>query len=141
MLAEMTQQYILRLSDSDLIEYVVEGIYEPEAIEFAKREIERRNLDSEKFHQLEAAARGRVEVKQAEIVAAANQELSPTGKTFAFILGFFGFVSFWLFIAWLAFDNTGKTQKKKDLIGFAVYGFATMAATVVLIVLIQKWLQ
>jgi|GEM_PF-4574926 len=45
MLLQQTRDYIQGLNDLELVDYIREGIYEPEAMLFAKEEFERRKLD------------------------------------------------------------------------------------------------
>lgn len=51
MLYEQTKNHILGLSDADLVEYVLTGarMYEPDAVAFAREELNRRNLPSEQL--------------------------------------------------------------------------------------------
>src|ERR1700721_2504412 len=57
MLGEQTKEYISRLSDADLLDYVLTGIrmYEPEALEFARKELESRKLPPEQMEQFRPA--------------------------------------------------------------------------------------
>ncbi len=54
MLHQETTKHIENLSDSELLEYVLTGerIYDPEAVDFAKAELERRGLSPEQLERL-----------------------------------------------------------------------------------------
>jgi len=137
MLREQTRDYISKLSEEGLIEYVLEGIYEPEAVAFAKQEIERRHIDPQRFSQLHAVAAGRVEVHRAEAEATDSRPLGRIGKTFAFIGGFCGLI--WpLFLAWMFLDNGSNTKKRKDIWTWAAAGFCTALFVVVLFGLFRR---
>jgi hypothetical protein len=124
MLLEQTRDYISKLGDEELIEYVLEGIYEPEAIAFAKQEIERRNLDPQRAHELAAVAQEHVEARRAEEVARDNRPLGWVGRTLAFLGGFCCLI--WpLVITWFILDDGSNTQRRNDVVEWAGIGFCT----------------
>lgn len=135
MLLEQTRDYISDLSDGELIEYVLEGIYEPDAIAFARQEIERRQLDPQQMQQLEAVAQERVDAKRAHIAEVMNEPLGCTGRTLAFMGGFFmGFTLH--FIIWIVLDRKCETRKQKDIREFALAGFYTLLISILVIPLV-----
>ncbi len=95
-------------SDSDLLEIVtkLKDDYQPEAVEAAKAEIERRNLSADDISQAEKE----LEIKDAKQIEKENEPLD-FGQKFLF------FIFFWGVIPWAmagTFMNNGYTKKYKD---------------------------
>jgi hypothetical protein len=138
MLGEMVREYISGLSDADLIEYSLNTDYEPDAITFARQEIDRRKLSPEDVAVLEAEANQRIELRQREIAAAAERPLSKSGKTLAFVSGFIIlFGNFPRFLANTKFETKGELRKVREVRRFATYGRIAFAAAVLLLFILM----
>ncbi|HWE95943.1 MAG TPA: hypothetical protein VG269_18415 [Tepidisphaeraceae bacterium] len=131
MLSDANQKYIRGLSDDELAEYVQAGVemYEPEAVEFARGEFERRNLSPELVVQKTEVAKVRLAGAKAAEREVASQPLDRDSRLLAFALGWTILTPIWLF-KWLGMQHRGEYQKSRDLLRF---GFAGMGAFFVLI--------
>ena len=142
MFQEQTKEYISNLSDLELIEYIKEGIYEPEAIEFAKQEVAARNLDPQRLAELESSAQLKNETLRAQVAEAAERPLGKLGKVLAIIggLNMLGIGGICLLIAWGQFRERGERLKIKEMWRRAMYGFVVMWLILILLFVIPwQW--
>jgi hypothetical protein len=123
-LRQQTRDFIIEMSDVDLAEYVTAGttLYEPAAVEFARREFQRRNIDLNQV-KIEIKARENVEAEVAAV--AADLPLHVAMKFMAFLGGFF--ISFlvpllFLMAASYGFNQRGETRRASEMWHFVVYG-------------------
>ncbi len=82
------ESHIRSLSDTHLVEYTRMDTYLPEAIQFAKDELARRNLGPERLAEIEKALdnRAKAEVEE-ERTAAASKPLAFEWRLWAFLYG------------------------------------------------------
>jgi len=131
-LSEQTRDFILGLGDVDLAEYVETGttLYEPEAVEFARREFQRRNIDLNidlNQVKVEVAARKNETVELG--AAAAELPLHGALKFVAFLGGFF-ITSLLpivlLMVASHGFRQRGELRRASEMWRFVGYGVITL---------------
>lgn len=135
MLYERARDHISNLSDQDLAEYVKEGteMYDPEAVAFARQEMERRGVSAEQLRELESQAEARIEQRNAEAEEMAKRPLGTTGRILAFAGGFIGFPLLIFLIASGRMRDRGEYRKARELrhmgfMGFAVFMLLGMVA-------------
>ena len=124
-LRQQTRDFIIGMSDVELAEYVTAGttLYEPAAVEFARREFERRNID---LNQVKIEIEARENVKAEVASVAADLPLHVATKFMAFLGGFFiySFVPLILLMAAsYGFNQRGETRRASEMWRFVVYGF------------------
>src|SRR5437660_1596444 len=92
MLPELAKEHISQLSDVDLVEYILTGtpLYLPEAVEYARAELERRRVDDAQIDQLCEVAEQRISIAEAAAVEQALRPLGTAGRTGAFLIGMLG---------------------------------------------------
>jgi hypothetical protein len=137
MLRIQTQEHIKALNDVDLIEYSRDSDYEPEAVAFAYAEIQRRNLNTEQYQQMQVIADVRLENRETERAAAAIRPLGCRGRILAFLAGytFIGCIG-WCLPALLAaghFANRGERAKRVDVWRFILGGFGALAVSILIL--------
>lgn len=119
-----TREHIAALTDEALIEYIAVGVdvYQPEAVEFAREELSRRNIVPELLarHQEEALLIVNARVR-AEI-ASEFRPLGRWGRILAFIFGWATFTPIWL-VAWLRMYSRAQYQAGRDLWRFGMLGW------------------
>jgi hypothetical protein len=133
MLRVQTQDYIKALSDAALIEYVREGIYEPEAIVFAQSEIARRNIEPGIVQDLAAAADQQIADRRIDDALAAKSPLSRKGRLLAFLGGCCGLIFLPPLLAATIFEGLGHERKKNEVWKFTFIGFAVSVGSVLLV--------
>lgn len=133
MLHPQTIEHIRGLSDELLISYVAIGVemYEPEAVEFAQAECDRRQLDPA----LLARAKGAVVVARHVHWARADQAAAQAAvapldwadKTIAFVAGFFFPLTFIHAIIWIMrLHERGERRKAVQWPIYAAVGAGSM---------------
>jgi hypothetical protein len=141
MLLPQTRDYISNLSDQDLINYLAEGIYEPDAIAFAQEEMARRNLDSQKLGELQAAAYTHVAKQADNLEAVAAKRLGIVHRLLAMLLGAFilGLFPIMIYVIWRdGLRDRGEWRKTRDLNFFVIAGFITAIVLVVASAFLSK---
>jgi hypothetical protein len=136
MLHERTREYIRSLKDAELWEYIQTGTerYEPEAVTFARKQFEERELDPEQIGRIEAEAKSRATEEAADRVEAAARHLRPMGKIMAFIGGCLGLPALFYLLIWYNFRTQGEHQKAREL---WTYGFAGLGAVLILAAVVR----
>ncbi|HWB53105.1 MAG TPA: hypothetical protein VG722_02900 [Tepidisphaeraceae bacterium] len=135
MLLEQTHQYILALSDEDLIEYCACADYEPDAIAFAKAEIARRNLVPQSLEFFDEISRWRVKEAVRERRIAPYLPLSCRVRVLTFITGMIPIHGVFKLIELSEnFDKLGQKRRKRELWLFAFSGLATTVLIVMMAV-------
>lgn len=144
MLPELGREYIRKLNDPDLVEYILTGtnLYLPEAVAYAKEELEQRGLAPLRFDELRGEAARRVAAKEALAIEVASRPLGLAGKIAALLLGSLGGVHFILHM--LAGDRPesrrGKDWQKFERIGF--FGLISLIVLVAAIIgLLKSWIR
>jgi hypothetical protein len=120
------EQYISRLTDEELAEYVQSGTtkYDAEAVEFARRVLVGRGVPSDRLAALTASAGQRLIEQDADQMAVAQRPLNRSSRWLAFIAGFFsGIGVIPLLIAWGHFYASRQRQKGQDMWRSAFFGF------------------
>jgi len=109
------KQHIRSLSDADLIDYLnaPPDTYLPEAIAFARQELDGRNLSAEQVR----AAEEEIATRDAQRIADANAPLDPAWQSFG-LSGHFGMLA-----AWLTFRRTGRQRMARELLHMWIVGF------------------
>jgi|SRR5579859_3054702 len=118
MLTDRGKEHIQSLDDQQLAEYIAAGeqMYERDAIEFAREEFSRRNLDQGTVAQLEAEAKLQVEADVRVREAIAVEPLDGDGKALAFIGGLLGLaLAPKAFFVWNGMETNGQYQRAKDV--------------------------
>jgi hypothetical protein len=142
MLRPQTREYIEKLSDQELFEYVCQEDYEPEAIAFARSEFDRRKLDPQQVAAFAAVANARADDEKRTAGEAMTRPLSTTGKTFAFIAGIFpGIGVLCALIATIQFHQRGETQKMSALWRVLLYGFGALVIFLAILFLLPVVLR
>jgi hypothetical protein len=137
MLTDRAKEHLASLDDGQLAEYIAAGelMYEADAIEFARDEFSRRNLDQGTVALLEAQAQLQLEAEAEWREAIAAQPLDGAGKVLAFVGGLLGLaVAPKAFFAWLRMDMNGERQKARDVKRWFLAGL------VINIVVLVVWL-
>jgi hypothetical protein len=129
MLHAQTTKHILGLTDEALADYVATGVemYEPEAVEFARQEFTRRNIDSALLAKAEAAvvALRRTYWAQAEQAAVAPTDWAD--KAIAFVGGMlFPLMRLPLVLWFLRLQGRGEHRKAVQWAIYAAIGAAAM---------------
>lgn len=143
MLHERTRDYIRSLKDAELWEYILAGPerYEPEAVAFAREQLEERKIDSEQIARIDADARSRAAQEAAERLEDAARHLGPVAKIMAFLGGCLGLPALLYLLIWYNFRTQGEHQKARDLWTYGLSGLAVvliLAAVVHLVDLITQ---
>ena len=138
----MVKEHIEGLSDPELIEYVLTGteLYEPEAVEFARLEVGRRNLSLGADDQVTVDAAQRVLDRRISEFRAASRPLGWGARILAVCFGWsiFGVVCVAWVIAWARMRKRGQTRKAADLWRFGFLGCSLMVGLVGLSLLPQR---
>lgn len=142
MLRDQTRQYISSLSDVELITYLSEGGYEPEAIEFAMQQAASRKIDPARLAELESQAQAQAHARVAERAEAAAAPLGSLATTLSFIagIGLLGVGAICLLIAWGNFRAKGETLKSQQMWRLARFGFASFLVFAMSLFLLAFWL-
>lgn len=118
------EQYIRSLSDIDLLEYSRTDTYLPEAVQFAKEELARRNLTSERLVATEKELGDRTKTRAEETKAAASEPLAFEWRLAVFLCGLCGVLPWLPFVAsWRRFSQQGARRKNLDMWVFCLLGF------------------
>jgi hypothetical protein len=118
------EQYIWNLSDIDLLEYTRIDTYLPEAVQFAKEELARRNLTSECLVAIEKELDDRTKTRAEETKAAASEPLAFGWRFAVFLCGLCGVLPWLPFVAsWRRFSGEGARRKNRDMWVFCLLGF------------------
>jgi hypothetical protein len=130
-LHDRAREHILGLSDSELAEYIAAGItlYEPEAIEFARKEFNRRNIDPSLAEQLQAEAIQRENVRVTTASEAAALPLDGGMKFMSFLGGMFitSLLALMLLLfAWHGYRQRGELRRASEMWRFVGYGFGAI---------------
>src|SRR5689334_18756174 len=93
MIYKQVKDHIQGLSPEQLADYIRAGpgMYQPEAIEFARLELRNRGVHPDQVAQIEAEAQARAAAKVAGEIEVAHRPLAKPWKVLAFIGGFIGF--------------------------------------------------
>ena len=119
------EDFIHNLPDIDLLEYTHNKTHLPDAIQFAKCELARRNFSSEQLAELNRELHKRRKAREEEIREIASTSLPPKWRVAIFLSGlYFTFPLIFFVPAWLRFREQGAEQKCKDMCIFALIGFA-----------------
>src|SRR5690348_3381872 len=123
MLHEQTREFITSLSDEQLEQYVAVGMeaYEPDAVEFARAEFERRRLDPRRFAGAAEQAKAQIAEVKAQDAAIAVMPLDRLGRFNAFIFGIFVLSPLYVLI-WLRLESAGARQKAREIWRFGIMG-------------------
>ena len=121
MLTEPAKNYILSLSDEALGQYIMSGtdVYEPEAIEYAGAEFERRDLDPDLIAQLEQTISARLQQRADAVAEAASRPLDFWEKACALIYGVFHIP---FFFEWLGYDMAGQNRRARQHLRYGCLG-------------------
>lgn len=133
MLNPRTREHISGLNNQALIEYVTVGLdlYEPEAVEFAREELNRRNIAPELHAKLRVEVSHAVDAQMSEEIAKESRPLARWGRILAFVFGWAILSPFWLviwFVIWLNMYLRHQYQAARDLwrFGFLGWGFSSI---------------
>lgn len=133
MLNARTREHISGLNNEALIEYVTVGLdlYEPEAVEFAREELNRRNIEPELHAKLRVEVSHAVDAQVSAEIAKEFRPLARWGRILAFIFGWAILSRFWLVIwvvIWLNMYLRHQYQAARDLwrFGFLGWGFCSI---------------
>jgi hypothetical protein len=121
------EQYILNLSDIDLLEYVKTGTesYTPEAIAFAEQELSRRGVTGNLLRAHEEQLAKRIDERKEEAKATSMEPLGTGYRIAVFLCGLFFGIPLLLFVpSWLRFREEGAKRKNRDMWLFALAGVA-----------------
>jgi hypothetical protein len=132
MLRDQVKEYISRLSDQDLTDYIRTGTeaFDPEAVDFARQELERRNLDPAQRADLEEEAAIRGAERHIEIARQIAEPLPLRGRIFAFMAGMlFGFH---VLLEYFVDHGDGPYRRSQDRRKFMLLGLMT---TILLLVI------
>ena len=143
-ISDRTREHVQSLDDQQLATYIAVGerMYERDAIDFARQEFSRRNLDGQTVVALEAEAARQDEAEAIQQKVIASEPLDGSGKVLAFIGGLFG-IAFALkaFFVWNGMDMRGEYRKAKSVKRWFLLGFAfnVVVLTIVIIVSYSQW--
>lgn len=120
MLTGPTREYIIALSDDRLVEYILSGtgLYQEEAIKFAREEFNRRELHPDRVAEISAIATARVRDAERNEAAAAAQPLDFWDKVNAFLWP----LPFETLMAWVGDDIRGRTRQRAQRLRYAFLG-------------------
>jgi hypothetical protein len=121
MLTEPARNHILNLSDEGLAEYILSGseFYQPEAVELAREEFERRQLDPGRIAVIEAATLTRIAARQEVTQAAATRPLDFWDKVYVFTSGP---LHFHFLIEWFNHDISGERLRARQSLQYGCLG-------------------
>ncbi|HET6252259.1 MAG TPA: hypothetical protein VFE47_31525 [Tepidisphaeraceae bacterium] len=141
-LPDQVRDYICSLSNEQLITYIVTGIdaYEPEAVEFAREEFQRRELDASVVATLESAAVSRVATERIAREEATSRPLESGDRAIAFVLGIFieGLIHVWIKSEKLR--NAGEDRRSAETLKFGCAGFVTIFVLIIIFSLLHwRW--
>ena len=144
MLTDRAKEHIQSLDDQYLAEYIAAGelMYERDAIEFAREEFSRRNLDQGTMAQLEAKAKVHQEAEASKRETLAAEPLAHDGKLLAFVGGLVGLaIAPRVFFVWNGMEAKGEYQKARDVIRWFLRGLAIniVALTILGVVSYSRW--
>lgn len=127
------QKHIRSLSNAELIQYVnaPADTYLPEALVFARKELEGRHLSAQQVSE----AQEEIAAREAEKVADATAPLDPVWQRFAFMTSIFIFLP-----AWLDFRRTGRIRMARELMRLWLGGVIFWTIVSVLCVLLYFFL-
>ncbi len=108
------QQHISSLSNAGLIEYLnaPPATYLPEAIAFARQELDARHLSAEQAR----AAEEDIAARQAQKIDDANAPLDPAWESFG-LSNHFGMLA-----AWFTFKRTGRQRMAREILHMWIVG-------------------
>jgi hypothetical protein len=111
------QEHIRSLSNADLIQYlnVPPDTYLPEAVAFARQELDGRHLSAEQV----SVAEQEVAAREVQKIETANAPLDPVWQCFTFIT-LLGVV--WVLPVWLTFKRSGRQRMARDLLKWWLAG-------------------
>lgn len=137
-----TEQYIQGLSNVELLEYTKSENYLPEAIEFAKQELLKRELSPDQLSSVEQELDQQSKKCTGEMESAASEPLSTGWRFAVFLSGLFLGIPLLLFIpAWFRFRDEGARRKSRDMWIFALVGLVLQAIAVSLHLPPWSWIQ
>ncbi len=134
------QEHIHNLTNDELMEYIEEGValYDPDAIAFARQELDRRDVVPERLAQMESNAEMRVGQRSADTHEIATRCLGTWGRILAFIAGMFFFPLLPMLIAWNRFKGRGEHRKARELWLFAGIGFGSIIGFAIVATLVSR---
>lgn len=136
------EQHIQSLSNVELLEYTKSENYCPEAIEFAKQELLKRELSSDQLAAVEQELDQQSKKCTEEMEAAASEPLSTGWRLAVFLSGLFLGIPLLLFIpAWFRFRDEGARRKNRDMWLFALVGVILQAIAFRLHLPPWSWIQ
>jgi hypothetical protein len=132
MLREQTRDFILRMSDADLLACIRTGVaeYETEAVTFAQEEFRRRDLNAARVAELATIVADQQREEGVAAAELATMPLSRKGRIFAYIAGFFlfGLPFLFVFASAAQFKNRGEMKKAADVWSSFGLGILSLAA-------------
>ena len=135
------EDYIQTLSDLDLLEYTRCKTHLPEALEFARVELARRHLTSDRLADLEKQLQDRIDARAAKAEAIASEPLPFKWRLAVFLSGLYLGIPLLFYVpAWLRFRKQGAQRKYKDMWVYAVAGFACQPIPFLLRIPPWSWL-
>jgi len=125
MLRDQVKEHISGLSDLDLADYIRIGsdAFAPEAVDFARQELERRNLDQFYRAELEEEAAVRGTERAIKTARRMAEPLRLRGRVLAFIIGMLG--GFHLFLDFFVDHGDGEYRRSQDRRKFMLLGLMT----------------
>ena len=130
--------YIQGLSDLELVEYTRTTTHLPEALEFARIELARRELPPDHLKDIDEQLRLREEARQEEARVIAAEPLNWEWRIAAFLCGVYFAIPFLIFVpAWHRFREEGAEQKYKEMWACVLIGL--LPALILVIVRIPPW--
>lgn len=132
MLREQTKEYIYRLSDVDLMEYIQTGtlMYLPEAVEYAQDELDRRKLTPVQISEIGREASQHIAAKTRMAIANNSRPLGWGGRLAAFL---FGLCLGFHFLLHMLAEDPPETRRAEDWQKFERIGFGAMIMIVIAI--------
>jgi hypothetical protein len=130
-LHERTREHILSLSDEELADYLAAGtaLYEPEAVEFAREEFARRNIEPGRAERITAEAAERAVEREARAEELALLPLTTGQRILSFLGGIFIgsiLVIVIMLFAWSGFRQRGELRRAGEMWRFVLYGFGSV---------------
>jgi hypothetical protein len=138
MLTEQARQHIQSLGDDELVLCVISGtqIYDEEAIQFARQELERRRLEPTRIAELEASTVTRINAMEESKRAEAEEPFDAWERFYTFLGGplFFGRLLF----EWLGHDLAGRQRRAQQTLQYGCLGIIFWWLVIVLAVYLAR---
>lgn len=142
MLRPQTREFIEKLSDQELFEYLCQEDYEPAATAFAKEEFDRRKPNPDQVAAFVTIANTKAQERDKHAAEAMDRPLKAMGRTLAFVAGFLpgpGVIG--AVIAWVHFRQNGEVRKASELWTFFCFGLGALISLLAILFLLPVFLH